>query len=80
MLLILREHLRPGGHFNSHDAERFFRLQALFLFLYTGEIEFAPFGSDANRNSRNLNASNEDGKTMPKASPKSIYRLADKVI
>ena len=54
-------------------------LQALLLYLYTGEIEFAPFGSDGNRKLRKLENSMTDDQRTPKASPKSIYRLAEKV-
>ena len=47
--------------------------EAMIYFLYTGEIEFAPFTSDRTRTG--------DWSTgrLPSPSAKSIYRLADKV-
>jgi len=55
------------------------RFQALLRYLYTGEIEFAPWGSTERRGARSLEKISESY-GMPKPSPKSIYRLADKVI
>ena len=55
------------------------RFQALLRHLYTDEIEFAPWGSAERRKVRALEEiSGPYG--IPKPSPKSIYRLADKVI
>ena len=54
------------------------RFQALLRYLYTGEIEFAPWGSTERRNARSLEKISESY-GIPKPSPKSIYRLADKV-
>ena len=52
--------------------------QALLRYLYTDEIEFAPWGSAERRKARALEEiSGPYG--IPKPSPKSIYRLADKV-
>lgn len=55
------------------------RFQALLRYLYTDEIEFAPWGSTERREARALEEiSNSYG--IPKPSPKSVYRLADKVM
>jgi len=54
------------------------RFQALLRYLYTGEIEFAPWGSEERRKARSLEKISESY-GVPKPSPKSIYRLADKV-
>lgn len=42
-------------------------------------IEFAPFGSNGNRRSRSLEIVTLSHDEVPRPSPKSIYRLADKV-
>lgn len=55
------------------------RFQALLRYLYTKEIEFAPWGSEERRAGRKLETVSESY-GIPKPSPKSIYRLADKVI
>jgi len=47
--------------------------------MYTGEICFAPFGSEANRDYRASEKPNWEMDSPPKVSPKSMYRLADKV-
>lgn len=49
------------------------------LYLYTGTIEFAPFGSNENRRSRSTEIVTPSDDKVPRPSPKSIYRLADKV-
>ena len=49
------------------------------MYLYTDEIEFAPFGSEENRRSRGTEIADSSDKKVPRPSPKSIYRLADKV-
>ena len=54
--------------------------EALLYYMYTGEIYFAPFGSEANRDYRVSEKPNWEMDSPPKISPKSIYRLADKVI
>jgi len=53
---------------------------AMIRFLYTGEIEFAPFTSDP-RHKLLVQTSTGDWSTgrLPSPSAKSIYRLADKV-
>jgi len=54
------------------------RFQAMLRYLYTDEIEFAPWGSAERRAVRALEKiSGSYG--IPKPSPKSVYRLADKV-
>ena len=60
---------------SKHTCNRF---QAMLRYLYTGEIEFAPWGSAERRKARALEKiSGSYG--IPKPSPKSVYRLADKV-
>ena len=54
------------------------RFQALLRYLYTDEIEFAPWGSAERRKARALETVSEPY-GIPKPSPKSIYRLAGKV-
>jgi len=54
------------------------RFQAMLRYLYTDEIEFAPWGSAERREARALEKMSESY-GIPKPSPKSIYRLADKV-
>ena len=54
------------------------RFQAMLRYLYTDEIEFAPWGSTERRKSRALEKISESY-GIPKPSPKSVYRLADKV-
>ena len=49
------------------------------MYLYTNAIEFAPFGSDENRRSRSAEIVALSDDNVPRPSPKSIYRLADKV-
>ena len=53
--------------------------QAFLLYLYTNSIEFAPFGSEENRKSRSSEIAWTSEEQIPTPSPKSIYRLADKV-
>ena len=55
------------------------RFQAMLRYLYTDEIEFAPWGSTERRNARALEKISESY-GIPKPSPKSVYRLADKVM
>ena len=49
------------------------------MYLYTGAIDFAPFGSGENRRSRSAEIVTLADGDVPRPSPKSIYRLADKV-
>ena len=49
------------------------------MYLYTGEIDFAPFGSKANRELRIPELMSGEADTIPRPSPKSIYRIADLV-
>ena len=49
------------------------------MYLYTCAIEFAPFGSEENRRSRRTEIVDSSDCKVPRPSPKSIYRLADKV-
>ncbi|KAF9785419.1 hypothetical protein BJ322DRAFT_829074 [Thelephora terrestris] len=56
----------------------FVTFQAFLMYLYTDLIEFAPFGSDENRRSRRAEIVKSSGDKIPRPSPKSIYRLADK--
>ena len=55
------------------------RFQALLRYIYTDEIEFAPWGSTERRKARALEKISESY-GIPKPSPKSVYRLADKVM
>jgi len=48
------------------------------MYLYTNVIEFAPFGSNENRRSRSAEIVTLSDDKVPRPSPKSIYRLADK--
>jgi len=50
----------------------------MLRYLYTDEIEFAPWGSAGGREARALEKISESY-GIPKPSPKSVYRLADKV-
>jgi hypothetical protein len=55
------------------------RFQAFLMYLYTDAIDFAPFGSEVNRRSRSAEIVDPSDNKVPRPSPKSIYRLADKV-
>ncbi|KAF9793428.1 hypothetical protein BJ322DRAFT_1103822 [Thelephora terrestris] len=55
----------------------FTTFQALLRYLYTNEIEFAPWGSTERREARTRETVSEPY-GIPKPSPKSVYRLADK--
>jgi len=55
------------------------RFQAFLMYLYTNVIEFAPFGSEENRRSRSSEIVTPSDDKVPRPSPKSVYRLADKV-
>jgi len=54
------------------------RFQAMLRYLYTNEIEFAPWGSAERRETSALEKISESY-GIPKPSPKSVYRLASKV-
>ncbi|KAF9785408.1 hypothetical protein BJ322DRAFT_828220 [Thelephora terrestris] len=56
----------------------FVTFQAFLMYLYTCEIEFAPFGSEENRRLRSTEIVHRYHYEVPRPSPKSIYRLADK--
>jgi hypothetical protein len=49
------------------------------MYLYTDEIDFAPFGSRTNRELRIPELASGNADTIPRPSPKSIYRIADMV-
>lgn len=49
------------------------------MYLYTGHISFAPYGSEENRRSRSAEIISSSEDSIPRPSPKSIYRIADKV-
>ena len=49
------------------------------MYLYTDEIDFAPFGSKANRELRIPELVAGEADSIPRPSPKSIYRIADMV-
>ena len=49
------------------------------MYLYTDEIDFAPFGSKANRELRIPELVSGEVDTIPRPSPKSVYRIADMV-
>ena len=53
----------------------------MLCFLYTGEIDFAPFSSDPRRElPAEARIGDWNAARLPSPSAKSIYRLADKVI
>ena len=60
-------------------SDDFHSFQAFLLYLYTNSIEFAPYGSEDNRKSRSAEIVSVSEDSIPRPSPKSIYRLADKV-
>ena len=60
-------------------TEPFDRFRAVVMYLYTGEIDFAPFGSKENRELRAPELLPKEEGTIPRPSPKSIYRIADMV-
>ena len=54
--------------------------EAMIYYLYTGEVNFAPFSSDPRPESTvEARAGNWNMAMTPSPSAKSIYRLADKV-
>ncbi|KAF9645603.1 hypothetical protein BDM02DRAFT_3189560 [Thelephora ganbajun] len=56
----------------------FVTFQAFIFYLYTGQIEFAPLGPQGNRGSRTTELQTSHDDEIPRPSPKSVYRLADK--
>ncbi|KAF9646320.1 hypothetical protein BDM02DRAFT_253709 [Thelephora ganbajun] len=71
------EHVRMGKVIKIQDVA-FITFQAFLLYLYTNSIQFASFGSKENRKSRSPEIAWTPEGEIPKPSPKSIYRLADK--
>ena len=63
----------------SHHLKNLGRFQAFLCYLYTGFVKFAPYGSEENRRSRGTELVLLSHDSVPRPSPKSIYRLADKV-
>ena len=55
------------------------RFQALVMYLYTSEIDFRPVGPRPYRELHAPGLSSEEEDTIPRPSPKSIYRIADMV-
>lgn len=68
--------VRPRSIFSLLTGDSF---QAFLLYLYTNSINFASYGSKENRRSRSSEIAWTKEGQIPKPSPKSIYRLADKV-
>lgn len=70
-----------ADHIQCHSLTDQYPLsfQAFLFYLYTDHIEFAPFGSEANRKTRASEIVPLAPDHVPRPSPKSIYRLADKV-
>ena len=67
-------------HSRRHTFRRnLYSFQAIVMYLYTNEIDFAPFGSKGNRELRIPEIMSEEADTIPRPSPKSIYRIADMV-
>ena len=66
---------------SSHECTKVTcnRFQAMLRYLYTDGIEFAPWGSVERRKARALEKISESY-GISKPSPKSVYRLADKVM
>ncbi|KAF9645626.1 hypothetical protein BDM02DRAFT_3119977 [Thelephora ganbajun] len=73
------EHVEKGKVVKIPDIA-FVTFQAFLMYLYTDAIEFAPFGSGQNRRSRSAEIVTPSDDNIPRPSPKSIYRLADKEI
>ena len=60
-----------------HLLTKLCSFRAIVMYLYTGEIDFAPFGSKANRELRTPELLSPEEDIIPRPSPKSIYRIAD---
>ena len=71
-------YVRPPSPYACTTKITCTRFQAILRYLYTNEIEFAPWGSTERRKARALEKISESY-GIPKPSPKSVYRLADKV-
>ncbi|KAF9647698.1 hypothetical protein BDM02DRAFT_3187774 [Thelephora ganbajun] len=71
------ERTREGKVIRVQDVA-FLIFQAFLLYLYTDDIEFASFGSKTNRKTRAAEIVSLAPNCVPRPSPKSIYRLADK--
>ncbi|KAF9645692.1 hypothetical protein BDM02DRAFT_471820 [Thelephora ganbajun] len=71
------EHPEKGKVVKIPDTA-FVTFQAFLMYLYTNMIEFAPFGSKQNRRLRSADFVTPSDDKVPRPSPKSIYRLADK--
>ncbi|KAF9785359.1 hypothetical protein BJ322DRAFT_826989 [Thelephora terrestris] len=69
------ESSRKGTIIKIHDIA-LITFQAFLMYLYTGQIEFAPYGSEENRRSRSVEIVSTSDDSIPQPSPKSIYRLA----
>ena len=67
---------RHSRHASAHEACRF---QAFLMYLCPNNIKFAPYGSEENRKLRSAEIVSSLDDSIPRPSPKSIYRLADKV-
>ncbi|KAF9645620.1 hypothetical protein BDM02DRAFT_3262815 [Thelephora ganbajun] len=72
-----KEHPEEGKVIKIQDVA-FVTFQAFLFYLYTSQIEFAPHGSERNRRSRTAEILSVSKDSIPRPSPKSIYRLADK--
>ncbi|KAF9643633.1 hypothetical protein BDM02DRAFT_1403367 [Thelephora ganbajun] len=72
------EHVEKGKVIKIPDMA-FVTFQAFLVYLYMNAIEFAPSGSEENRRSRSAEIATPSDNKIPRPSPKSIYRLADKV-
>ncbi|KAF9778365.1 hypothetical protein BJ322DRAFT_1214739 [Thelephora terrestris] len=66
-----------GSIIKVHDIA-LITFQAFLIYLYTGQVEFAPYGSEENRRSRSTEIVSLSEDSIPRPSPKSIYRLAHK--
>ncbi|KAF9645605.1 hypothetical protein BDM02DRAFT_490316 [Thelephora ganbajun] len=56
----------------------FITFQAFLLYLYSGEIEFASLKLGTNRRRRSVGLLDPSHDDLPRPSPRSVYRLADK--
>ncbi|KAF9778364.1 hypothetical protein BJ322DRAFT_495081 [Thelephora terrestris] len=72
-----QEHPEKGKVIKIQDMA-FITFQAFVLYLYTNSIEFAPYGTEDNRKPRSAEIISVSENSIPRPSPKSIYRLADK--
>ncbi|KAF9646805.1 hypothetical protein BDM02DRAFT_3118097, partial [Thelephora ganbajun] len=77
--ITCEEHVEKGKVVKIPDMA-FVTFQAFLMYLYTNVVEFAPFGSEQNRRSRSAEIVTPPDDKVPRPSPKSIYRLADKAL